>query len=143
MADNIVGKDVKITFYVDNAPVVVKCKNINVEEVATEVADGINGDDRDELQSITNFFRISFSGFKDSPKLLRALLANKRNDDAGLAQLNKAVGIRFSYRDGTRAVFVAKEMTLDPFSIDVSGRTERVMQQVKCRARYFDEVKAA
>jgi hypothetical protein len=142
MAENIFGRDVKLRFYQNNVPVTVKAKSITVEQVAEEVNDGVNGDDRDELQTITNYFRITIEAYKESATVLTALLASTKNDDAGITQLNKGVGLSFFYHDGTKAAFIMKEVTLDAWSLNVGGRTDRVMQTVKARARYFDKAGA-
>lgn len=142
MAENIAGKDVTLRVYANAVPLIIKAKTIKVEEIGEEVTDGVNGDDRDELQFIPSHYKLTFENFFSEKGVLTALLANRANEDAANPQFVNAMGIRFQFHGGGRAVYTAKEITFSGFTIDVSGRKERVMVPVVARARRFVEGRA-
>lgn len=144
MADHISGKDVQLRFFQNNVPRTVRSKSITVEMIGTEVADGVNGEIRDRPQTITNLFRVSLELYMPDKIILDGWLETIANYDLGLPDLNRVIGVKFKLLDGSSAAYkMYGSMTQDPWSLNVSGRTDRVMQSAKYRAQFFDSVQSA
>ena len=146
MADLISGKHTRFTVYFNNAPFVVIVKSWNVEEVATEVADDVNGEERSRLQIITNFYKSAFACYDDgSSNYLQNLLLMTANDDAFNPQLPMAGGLLFNYltASGQKAAFAMNGATRGPLKVGSGGRVERVMHDLSMRFLYFTPTPAA
>lgn len=140
---NISGKDVFASLRINNIPRIFRAQSIDVEEVAEEVMDQVNGELRGRPQIITDGFTITIKAYTHDLVLLDAWLEDIANNDARLAPTNKVLGLRFSLLDGTRKAYKASEITRSPFQMSAGGRKERVMQTFKLRSRFFDSVQAA
>ena len=141
LVDFISGRDLQRKIYLNGSVWSLKTKSIRVESMATEVTDQVGGEIRARFQTILDGFRVTVSCYDDgSSSLLENLISNQDALDAGGPQLPLAAGLIFKYRDLTRGGFAFSECTLDPWSLDDSGRTERVMTEVKFRCRFFRKV---
>jgi len=142
MAENIRGKDVTIRLAFNNAPLIVKAKTIEVNENADEITDDVNGEDRSELDIVTNYFEINLENYTPNMDVINASLAEIANQDAQNPQTRKIVVIRFTLRGGGPVAYNAKQVTRSPFNLKAGGRKEAVMTTLKLRARYFDRIQA-
>jgi hypothetical protein len=136
------GKDATFRLFQDGKEVLVNAKTWSVKRNTTDGSDGVNGEDRDRPYSVTNFYDLSATCYQRDAKILVALLDDQDNDDAQVAPLDKAVGINIKIIDGSRAAFVAKEVTLGAWELNQGGRTEAVMLTIPLRARYFSKIKS-
>lgn len=136
------GKDAIFRFFLGGPEVLLHAKTWNVKRNATKVADGVNGEQRDRLQSITNYFELASDCFMNNSALIDALLSIITNDDAGAAPLVAAGSVRLRILDGSRVSYVASELVVDDWDIRQGGRAERVMAGVPMRFRYFKKGKS-
>lgn len=134
------GKTAFVRFLLDGEKVEVTVKSWEIECVGEEIADGVNGEDRDRIDYEINYFRISLELFKENPTLLKKLMANQANDDAGALPLAKGAGFVLKSQDGSKLGLKAEEMTIDNWKLASSGRTDRLMTTLPLRARYVSEV---
>jgi len=143
MASNIPfyrGKDVVLKFYQNGKPVTLLAKNWSVEEDAVEAADGVNGEDRDRLDKVTNFYRATVDIFLADQEVMQAIIDAQVPDDASTLPLKQTGAIQIRHRDGTKAAYLLKEMKAGPFTKNQGGRTDPVMLTLKMRFRYFSPV---
>jgi hypothetical protein len=146
MADLISGKHTRFTVYFNNQPFVVIVKTWSIEEVATEVADDVNGEERSRLQILTNYYKANFACYDDgSSNYLQNLLQSTQNDDAFNPQIPLNGGLLFNYLSGsgTQAAFAMNAATRGPLKVGSGGRVERVMHDLSMRFQYFNQVPAA
>jgi hypothetical protein len=140
MASNIPffrGQNVVLKFFQDNKPIYIAAKNWDVEENATEIADGVNGEHRDRLDRVANYYTASVDIFQTDQEVVAAYLANQDNDDANGLPLKQSGAIQINHRDGTRAAYILQEMVMGPMKISNSSRQEAVMLNLKVRFRFF------
>jgi hypothetical protein len=134
------GKDAVFRLFQDGRERIVNGKTWSVKRNTTDGADGVNGEDRDRPYSVTNFYDLSVTCYQKDASILLALLEDQANDDAQTVPLDKAVGINIRIQDGSRAAFVAKEVTLGAWELNQGGRADAVMLTIPLRARYFSRV---
>ena len=134
------GKDVVFKFYQDGKPVYLAAKNWDVDENATENADGVNGEDRDRLDKVTNYFTASLDVFQADVNAINTYIAAQDADDQSLLPLKQSGAVQIRMRDGTRAAYLLQEMKMGPCKLSMSSRQEAVMWNVKLRFRYFKQV---
>lgn len=142
----VYGRDTKFRVYFNNSlwPVVVK--SWRIQEQAVEAADGVNGEIRDRLQKITNFFKCTFDCYDDgTTSTLENILFNQENEDAINPDLPFSGGVQFFYRNkaGSRKAFVLGDCSLGPMDINSGGRTSALNHALSFRARFFTAVPAA
>ena len=134
------GKDVVLKFYQSGKPVLLLAKNWSVEEDAFEAADGVNGEDRDRLDKVTNFYRATVDVFQVDQAVMQSIIDAQTADDASAAPLKQTGAIQIRHRDGTKAAYILKEMKAGPFTENQGGRTDPVMLTLKMRFRYYSPV---
>ena len=132
------GKDAVLRLFINGKETILNAKSWDASPNITKVNDGVNGEDRDRLQSIVNYFEFSASCYMDSGAQIPDVLAYYANNDAQVLPFDAAAAIQFKILDGSKKAFVAKEVTVDDVKISNSGRTDRVMLSLNFRARYFD-----
>lgn len=144
MADFISGKHSVARVYLNNQPWNIKVKSTKVQEMAAVIEDNVNGENRARLQKLTNFFHVTHVIYDDgnSSQILQNYLINQANEDANNPALALNGGLLFKYLDGTKGGYTMRGCSLDPFDLDIGGRTERVMHTVSYRAQYFELVPA-
>lgn len=140
------GKNTTFKVYFNNTPWLVITKTWRVTEQAVEATDGINGEQRDRLQKVTQFYRCTFDCYDDgSSNNLQNLITNQLQEDAQLPDLPLSGGLIFTYPAlaGARKAFVLKNCTMGPLDIGSSGRTTAINSALSFRAQYFAAVAAA
>lgn len=143
MATNIPffrGQNVVFKFYQQNKPVYLACKNWDVDENATEVSDGVNGENRDRLDKVTNSYTATLDVFQTDQEVMQAYIAAQDADDTNQLPLKQTCAIQITHRDGTRAAYILQECKVGPLKESMSGRADAVMLNVKVRFRYFKQV---
>lgn len=136
------GQQAVFRFFFDGTEVVLNSKSWAVKVNVTKIADGVNGEDRDRLDRVTNYFEITADCFQRDVKILQAMLADIANDDQTVPPLDKGGGVRIKLYDGSRKAFVCKEVVWDDFDFGATARADRAMIKVSWRCRYFDEVRS-
>lgn len=134
------GKDVVLKFYQNGKPVYIAAKNWDVSEEATEAADGVNGEERDRLDKVTNFYSASVDIYQSDQTLMQAIMDAQEADDKSLTPLRQSGAVQIKQRDGKRAAYLLQEMKAGPFKMTQSGRTDVVMINLKMRFRYYKSV---
>lgn len=143
MASNIPffrGQNVVLKFYQDNKPIYLAAKNWDVEENATEIADGVNGEDRDRLDKVTNYYTATVDIFQADQEVMTAYLAAQNADDNNQLPLKQTAAVQIKHRDGTRASYLLQEVKAGPMKMSMSSRQEAVMLNLKLRFRYYKSV---
>jgi hypothetical protein len=135
------GKDVTLIFLRDSQRVEFKCKTIDVKRNATNANDGVNGEDRDRLDSITNFYEIQIECFMEDARELQMLLDEDAQRDTRTQPLENGVGLLVRPNNGTKYSAQASQVTIDDWDWSAApGRTEASMLKVPLRARYFNTI---
>ncbi len=145
MASNIPffrGQNVVLKFYQNNKPVYLAAKNWDVEENATENADGVNGENRDRLDKVTNYYTATVDIFQTDQEAMAAYIAAQDADDNNQLPLKQTAAVQIKHRDGTRAAYLLQEVKVGPMKISNSSRQEAVMLNLKMRFRYYKPVPA-
>lgn len=136
------GKDARLRFLIQSAEIQLNAKTWSCKANTTKYADDVNGEDRSRPGRIINFWEFVFSGYQRDVNAFNAFLADIANDDAQVAPFIKSVGILIKMIGGTKAAYLATEVTIDDPEINQGGRTQAVMLNGGFRARYFKPVKA-
>lgn len=136
------GQNVVFKLYQDNKPVYIAAKVWDVEENATEVADGVNGEDRDRLDKVVNFYSVSIDIFQTDQSVVQAYLDAVAADDAAQLPKKQTGAIQIKHRDGSRAAYLLQEMKVGPMKLSNQSRQEAVMLNLKIRFRYLKPVKS-
>ncbi len=134
------GQNVVLKFYQDNKPVYIAAKNWDVEENATEVADGVNGEYRDRLDKVTNYYTANVDIFQTDQEVVAAYLASQDADDTNQLPKRQTGAVQIKHRDGTRASYLLQEMKAGPMKLSNSSRQEAVMLNLKLRFRFYKPV---
>jgi len=133
------GKDATINLFINGSAVAtLDIKSWSCKRNTTKIDDGVQGENRDRLDAITNSFSIDLEGFNQTMTKLQALLTDLANDDAQVQPTDKQVSFVIKPRDGTKVGFLAKGCCLDDWEIGAQGRTDRIMSKIPLRAQYFD-----
>lgn len=136
------GQNVVLKLYQDGKPIYLAGKSWDVEENVTEVADGVNGEHRDRLDKVTNYYTASVDVFQTDQAIVEAYMEAQDNDDANGLPLKQSGAIQINHRDGTRAAYMLQEMIVGPMKMTNSSRQEAVMLNLKLRFRFFKKVPA-
>ena len=136
------GKNATVSFFMDGAnkvPVVVE--SWSCKPNVTAVNDGVNGEDRDRLQTMVNYYQFTLNCKQEGVKDLLKLLVNIKNDDQNTLPLNKGLAFIIKPNDGTTSMFqVSGDVTVDDWEWANSGRTDRQKLTIPMRSQYFTEV---
>lgn len=136
------GKDVVIRLYQSGKPLIVLGKQWNVEQNATEANDPVNGEYRDRLDLVTNFYSGSVDLYQaDTDAMDRMIDAQAPEDVSGLP-LFQAGAVQKKLRDGTRVAYKMSGLVLGPWSESASGRAETGMLTLKFRFQYWEKIQA-
>lgn len=136
------GENVALKMYQSGKPVTVLGKNFDIEESATEMNDGVNGENRDRLDKVTNYYNISVDLYQNDQEQMEAIIAAQDVDDAAGFALPQSCAVQIQQRDGTRAAYLLQECKFGPFKWASGGRDENTMLNLKIRARYVKKVQA-
>lgn len=136
------GRDVLLKIYQDSKPVLIDCKNFDLEENATETNDGVCGEDRDRLDKVTNFYSGTFDIYQVDQHVMQSIMDAQDQDDAAGIPLNQSASFRINNRDGTRTTYLLQEVKIGPFKNAAGGRGELLMLNLKIRGRYLKLAKS-
>lgn len=136
------GKDVTLRFSSNGKPIYLAGKNFQWNQVAVEAADGVNGEDRDRLDLITNYYEGSVDIYQADESVMLALIDQQTNDDANGAPFIQTGSVRINHRDQTRAAYKMKGMKLGPWTQSMSGRTDPSMLTIKFRFTRWEPTQA-
>lgn len=139
------GRDTKFLVYFNSRKWVVLTRTWRIQEQATESAEGVNGEQRDRLQKITNFYRATFECFDDgSSQTIENLISNQANEDAELPDLPLSGGVTLTFRSvGTaRRAYTMTDCSLGPLDMNEGGRAAPLMHNLSFRFRQFGAVPA-
>lgn len=139
------GKNVTLTYLLGNSlgkteNLVIQAKNFTVKPNVTDIADGLLGEDRDDLDSETNFYEINFTALIRKATLIAKFLDHQKGKDLKVAMSESAVGIIVKPHDGSTQAFQLRGYVLGAWEWNIGGRVERVEVPVPGRARYFEPV---
>lgn len=139
----IKGQNSVFKFFLNGNEVILNTKSFNVKANVTKIADAVNGETRDRLDRVVNYFEISAECFNREMKVLDAALSDIDNDDQSVTPFDKVGGVRIKVNDGSRRAYQCKELVLDDFDITASERAPRTMSKLSFRCRFFEKVKSA
>src|ERR1700690_3693041 len=114
------GQQAVFRVFLDSQELILNTKSWNVKVNVTKIADGVNGEDRDRLDRVVNYFEISADAFQRDVLVLQGFLKDIKNDDASVFGLAKGGGMRLKILDGSRKSFQCKEMTFDDWDFSAS-----------------------
>lgn len=134
------GEDVTLKIYQDGNPVYIAAKNWTVDLNATEIQEGVNGEDRDRLDLVANYYSGSVDIYQADQTLMLALIDAQGTDDAAASPLAQRASVRIRQRDGTRAAYKLSNCRFGPWTMAQTGRADPVMLTMKFRFTNFDEV---
>src|SRR5580658_5059541 len=107
------GRNTVVKIYFNGNIWTLPTKTWDVEEVAVEFDDGVNGEIRDRLGKLTKYFKLMMSVYEDgSTNTITNIQTNIANDDAYQPQLPLSGGILFIYNDATKAGFTLGGQTV-------------------------------
>lgn len=124
----------------DGKAVYIAGKSWDVEESAAEVADGVNGEYRDRLDKVTNFYTATVDIFQSDQAAMQMIMDAQDADDAAGLPLNQGAAILIKQRDGVNAAYALQECKFGPWKVTNSSRQEAVMLNLKIRFRYFKRI---
>lgn len=139
---HIYGTNARIVYFQDGNKVVLDAKTWSIKPNVTKNADGVNGEERDRLSRILNYWEVSISCYQRDATVLKQWLADQANEDAQAAPLSKSGGFRLYPRDGTSVAFVISDIVWDDFDLNQGGRDQAVMISLNMRAQDVREVQA-
>lgn len=135
------GKDSTLKLFITGNPVQVDVKSWTIKREVTKVSDPVCGEDRDRLDTVTNFYSINLQVYYGTAKLLKALLEDQENDDAGALPLERDVAGVLREKGGAKGAMRLTGVTLDDWDIGAGSRADSVMVNLPLRSQYVDEVK--
>lgn len=137
----IKGKNSTLKYFQNGDKVDLKVKTWEIEEDGTEIADGVNGEDRDNLDYEVNFYKVRLSLFQESLAVLEKFLDDRTNQDAGVQPLEKVFGLVIKPNDGSKKAFVLSgQGTVDSWKLSSGGRTDRTMLDMPMRFQRLKKV---
>lgn len=138
------GENVQLRFYQQKGgalkPVYIAAKNWKVSENATEVNDGVNGEDRDRLDKVTNYYEITFDIFLPDMEFLDAYMEAQAAMDNNEFPLKQSFAVLIKTPRGNYA-YQCQEAMVGPWDKSMSSRSDGVMQSLKARCRYYKPLK--
>lgn len=134
------GQNVTLKFYQDGKPIIIQAKNWKVEENATEAADGVNGEIRDRLDKVTNYYTATADLYQADSSVMQSILAAQDADDAQGLPLKQTAAVMKAHRDGTRSAYMMQECKFGPWTDDAPGRSDTIMISFKLRFRFWKKI---
>lgn len=139
------GENVQLRFYQQKGaalrPVYLAAKTWKVGENATEINDGVNGEDRDRLDKVTNFYEISFDIFQGDVDFMDAYMEAQAADDNNEFPLKQSFAVLIKTARGNFA-YQCQEAKVGPWDQNNSSRQDAVMLSLKARCRYYKKLKS-
>jgi hypothetical protein len=143
MADSIPfirGQNVKLRFYQNGRPIYIPVKNWKVSENAAEVADGVNGEKRDRLDKVTNYYEVTFDVYQENEDFMSTIMAAQEVDDAAGLPVKQTFAVQKEIRDGTKLAYICTEGKLGPWEESMTSRADANMIGCKARFRFWRRV---
>lgn len=136
------GRNVKAKYRQNGIPVIAIFKSIIVEELADEIADDVNGEQRSRYDIVVNGYKVSLEGFAPNFDLLDSFLTDTINDDAANAPLSKFVQITTQLRDGSTRAYrcSGQNAARSPWKFDAGDRKGTNMISLGYRFPWFSPV---
>jgi hypothetical protein len=139
------GRNTTFKLYFNNQPFVVKVKTWSIEEIAVEVTDQVNGEQRARFDIVTDGFKLMTDCYDDSSSnILTNIIAQITAADAINPALPFSGGVLFQYNDGlTKGAFTMNGAVRTPMKVASGGRTEAIEHTVGARFTQFASAPAA
>lgn len=131
------GQNVTLRLFQGGVPVYVSTKNFKVEENATEANDPVNGEIRDRLDKVTNFYSFSCEVYENDTALMDAYIAAQEANDAQGLPLSQSAAVQKKMRDGTRKAYAMQEACFGPWDYAPGERSATAMHTLKGRFRFW------
>ena len=127
------GEHVTLKLYQDGNPVYIAGKRWRISQNAAEIAEGVNGEKRDRLDLVTNYYEGEVDIFQSDQEAMTMFIDWQTNEDAVALPLAQQAAVRIQHRDGTRASYRLLNAKFGPWTEDMSGRPDPVMMTIKFR----------
>jgi len=137
------GKNATVILFQNGKQIIVNVQSWDCKPNVVKAADGINGEDRDRLQTIINYYELNLSCLLSDNSPVQAMIDNQANDDANVLPFDRQIGFKIQINDGSKVAYAATEVFVDDWQLASSGRTDRNKFTLPLRARYFQAVQAA
>jgi hypothetical protein len=134
------GQDVVLRFYQNNAQVLLPAKNWSVEQNAAEINEGVNGEYRDRLDLVTNFYSGSVDIYQADQKTMDSIIAAQAPYDNSTFPLTQYAAVLIRQRDGVTAGYALREAVFGPWNMNMSSRQDPVMLNIKFRFRFYEKL---
>jgi len=135
------GKDGKLAVIQDRVRLPYDTKTYSIKPNVTKLNDGVNGEDRDRLDIVLNYYEGSFQMYLKDAQVIRDWLAAQAARDARTAPLEQEGGVRFYPNNGTRQSFILVDLILDDFDFSSNERGANQMITVNFRCGDLKEAK--
>jgi hypothetical protein len=134
------GQNVFLKIYQETKNIYFAGKDWDVNENATEVADGVSGEKRDRLDKVTNYYEANLNIYQSDQSVMQMLMDAQDVADAAGLPLSQTASIIIEHRDGTKAAYMLRECVFGPWKTGGSNRQDAVMLGVKIRFRWFKKI---
>lgn len=136
------GRNVKISYRQNSVKVIAAFKSANLEEMADEITDDVNGEQRSRFDLVVNGYKMQLVGYAPDFAQLDSFLVDTANDDIANPPLSKALQMTIALLDGSTRAYRLSGMgsSRSPWKLDVGGRKETVMQSIAYRMPYMSTV---
>ena len=136
------GQNVTLKVFQDGKPFYIAAKNWDVEENAAEIAEGVNGENRDRLDKVTNYYTANVDIFQTDQSVMDKIIDAQNQDDSNGLPLKQTAAISINHRDGTKAAYILQECKFGPWKTTNSSRQDAVMLNLKIRFRFYKPIQA-
>jgi hypothetical protein len=137
MAGFMTGRGATLSLFIGgNKAAALDVETWDLSQEAEDIADGVNGEDRDRLDKEIKFYKLSLECFNATTDKLKQLLAYDADLDDD-AQDDVSFGIKLRDKSGNSDIFALTECTLDNWKWASGGRTSRMKLSIPIRGRYF------
>lgn len=136
------GKNASLVFFQNAKRRVLLFKSWNVKPNTTKANDGVNGEQRDRLSKVLNFYEITGQILWQDAEILDVYLEAQELEDANVAPIDQQGAVRLQPNDGTRRSFVLVDLILDDFDANNASRSETMMVTVNMRCTDLKKAKA-
>ncbi len=129
------GRNVKVKYRQNGIPVIAVFKSVVIEEMAQEVADDVNGEQRSRFDIVVDGYKVSLDGFVPNFDLLDSFLQDTINDDASNAPFSKFVQFTTQLRDGSVRAYRASGLNAarSPWKFNAGDRKGTNMLTISYR----------
>ena len=136
------GRNTKIAIRQNGVKIIAVFRTTDFEEIAQEVQDDVNGEDRSRFDIVTDGYQLSLEGYSPDFAHLDAWLADTANNDLANAPFSKAAQVTFALLDGSTALYrlSGQNSSRGKFKVTASDRKAAVMQGCTYRFQYMQKV---